>query len=537
MASLATAFGSGAMTNTIGEIEEADTIFVMGSNTTENHPVIGYRIKRAVRKGAKLIVADPRAIELCEYADVFLQLRPGTNEALLNGLAHVVIRDGLTDEEFIKERTEGYEELKAALEKYTPEYVSEITGVPAADIEKAAHLYAKAKAASFLYTMGVTQHTSGTNNVFTIANLAMLTGNLGKRGAGVNPLRGQNNVQGACDMGALPVVFTGYQPVTNDEARAKFEKAWGVPLSGKPGLTATEMVNAAGKKQLRALYIMGENPMVSDADINHAFHCLDSLDFLVVQDIFMTETAKIADVVLPAVTFAEKEGTFVNTERRVQKVNQAVKPRGQARADWEIIRDIANRLGFDWKYKKAEDVFNEIRQLTPSYAGITYGRLGVTGVHWPCPTEDHPGTPILHVGKFSRGLGKFTPIEYTPPAEEPDEEYPFTLTTGRILYHYHTGTMTRRSKGLGEIHKEEYMEINPADAEALGVAECDMVKVTSRRGEVKTKVKITDRVPKGVVFMTFHFSETAVNLLTNTACCPTAKIPELKVCTVRLEKA
>ncbi len=525
------------MTNTIGEVEDAGAILVIGSNTTENHPVIGYRVKRAVKKGAKLIVADPRTIELCEYADVSLQLRPGTNVALLNAMAHVIIKEGLTNEAFIKERTEGFDELKAAVEKFTPEYAEKITGVPAENIKKAARLYAGAEAASILYTMGVTQHTSGTNNVFAIANLALLTGNMGKHGSGVNPLRGQNNVQGACDMGALPPVFTGYQPVASDEARAKFEKAWDAKLSPKPGLTATEMMSAADSKEIRAMYIMGENPFLSDADISHVRHCMEKLDFLVVQDIFMTETAEFADVVLPAVTFAEKEGTFSNTERRVQKVNPAVKPRGKARADWQIIQDIANKLGFGWNYADAEEIMDEINLVTPSYAGIKYERLGVMGLHWPCPAEDHPGTPMLHIGKFSRGLGKFTPVDYTPPAEEPDEEYPFTLTTGRILYHYHTGTMTRRSKGLDEMHKEELMELNPDDAAALGVEECDMVNVVSRRGSVKTKVKITERVPPGVVFMTFHFKETAVNLLTNPKVCPTAKIPELKVCAVRLEKA
>lgn len=510
---------------------------VVGSNTTENHPVIGYRVKRAVKAGAKLIVADPRYIELCDYADVFLQLKPGTNIALLNAMAHVIIKEGLADEAFIAERTGGFAELKAAVESYTPEYASEITGVPADDIVRAARLYAEAEAATILYTMGITQHTSGTRNVLAIANLALLTGNLGKEGAGVNPLRGQNNVQGACDMGALPNVFTGYQQVTNDEARAKFEKAWGVELSPKPGLTVTEILSAAGNKEVRAMYIMGENPFVSDADAAHVRHCLESLDFLVVQDIFLTETARYADVVLPAVTYAEKEGTFTNTERRVQKVNPAVKPRGQARADWEIIQDIANRLGLGWNYQSAGDIMDEINRLTPSYAGIKYERLGVTGLHWPCPDENHPGTPVLHVGKFNRGLGKFTAVDYTPPAEVPDDDYPFMLTTGRILYHYHTGTMTRRSRGLSEIHKEELMEINPADAEKLGLAECDTVKVSSRRGEVKTRIKVTSRVPRGVVFMTFHFAETAVNLLTNPNVCPTAKIPELKVCAVRLEKA
>lgn len=525
------------MTNTIGEIEDAQAIFVIGSNTTENHPVIGYRVKRAVKKGAKLIIADPRYIELSDYADVFLQLKPGTNIALLNGMAHVIISEGLIDQAFINDRTEGFEEVKKAVGKYTPEYTSQITGVPAEDIVKAARIYGEADAAAILYTMGITQHTTGTMNVLAVANLALLTGNMGKPGAGVNPLRGQNNVQGACDMGALPNVFTGYQQVANDEARDKFAKAWQTELNGKPGLTVTEMFSAAENKAVRAMYIMGENPFISDPDTTHVIHCLESLDFLVVQDLFLTETAQLADVVLPAVSFAEKEGTFVNTERRVQKVNPAVKPRGQARIDWEIIQDIARKLGMDWNYGSSEDIMKETTLLTPSYAGIRYDRLGVTGLHWPCPTEDHPGTPILHIGKFSRGLGKFSAVEHQAPDEVPDSHYPFTLTTGRILYHYHTGTMTRRSPGLNEIHKEELMEINPDDAASLNLQECDMVNVISRRGSVKSKLKVTDRVPPGVVFMTFHFKETAANLLTNPKVCPTAKIPELKVCTVRLEKA
>ena len=537
MAGLATAFGSGAMTNTIGEIEDAKAIFVIGSNTTENHPVIGYRVKRAVKKGAKLIVADPRYIELCDYADSFLQLKPGTNIALLNGMAHVIIKEGLADEAFINDRTENFPALKEAVEMYTPEYTAEITGVPAEEIVNAARLYADSDASSILYTMGITQHTTGTKNVLAIANLALLTGNMGKHGGGVNPLRGQNNVQGACDMGALPNVFTGYQQVANDDARGKFAKAWGAELSGQPGLTVTEMFSAAENNDVRAMYIMGENPFLSDPDSTHVQHCMKSLDFLVVQDLFMTETAELADVVLPAVSFAEKEGTFVNTERRIQKVNPALKPRGEARADWEILQGIAQKMGLDWDYSEAEDIFKEIASLTPSYAGVSYDRLGLMGLHWPCPTEVHPGTPVLHTDKFSRGLGQFTAVEHQASAEEADSEYPFTLTTGRILYHYHTGTMTRRSKGLSQIHKEELMEINPEDAKALGLEECDMVNVTSRRGTVKSKLKVTERVGKGVVFMTFHFKETAANLLTNPAVCPTAKIPELKVCAVRIEKA
>jgi len=525
------------MTNSIDEVENADCLLISGSNTTEAHPVIGYRVRKALKNGAKLIVIEPRRIELADYADVFVQIKPGTNEAIFNGLLHVIIKEDLYDKEFVAERTEGFEEVKAAVEKYTPEYVAEITGANAEDIVEAARIYAAADKASVLYTMGITQHSSGTNNVLAIANLVMATGNIGRESTGMNPLRGQNNVQGACDMGALPVVFTGYQPVVDPAANEKFSKAWGVSLNDKPGLTVTEIFKGAKDGTVKAVYIMGENPMISDADLNHLEESLDKLEFLVVQDIFLTETAQYADVVLPACTFAEKDGTFVNTERRVQKVNKAIGPIGESKADWEIIMALANKLGIDWNYGSAEDVFKEITSLTPSYAGITYQRLEEEeGIQWPCPTEDHPGTKFLHQGKFSRGLGKFHPIEHQPPAESPDEDYPFILTTGRNLYHYHTASMTGRSKGIKEFSFEDTLRINPEDADALGVADGDMLKVASRRGEIQVKAEITDTVGKGVVFMTFHFSDSPVNKLTNCVIDPIAKIPELKVSAVKVEK-
>ena len=536
MAGLATVLGSGAMTNTIGEIEDAGAIFVIGSNTTDNHPVIGYRVRKAVRKGAKLIVADPRRIPLTDICDVYLPLKPGTDVALLNAMVHVVLREGLEDREFIAKRTENFAEMEQLLERYTPEYAAAITGVPAADIIKAARLYAGAENATILYTMGVTQHTSGTENVLSLANLALVTGNLGKAHTGMNPLRGQNNVQGACDMGALPVVFTGYQPVANDEVRSKFEKAWGVDLPGVPGLTITEMFQAAADKKVRAMYIMGENSALTDPDINHAVECLGSLDFLVVQDIFLTETAQLADVVLPAASFAEKDGCFANTERRVQRVRRAIPPLGQCKPDWQIIQELAKRCGLNWQYDTPEHIMEEISSLTPSYAGINYGRLELGGLQWPCPSADHPGTPILHVGSFSRGLGKFSAVEFRQPAEQPDIDFPFLLTTGRSLYHYHTGTMTMKTEGLNFFHGEELMEINPADAKSLGLSPGDTVNVSSRRGSVRSKVKITEHIQPGVVFMTFHFADAAANLLTNAATCHIAKTPELKVCTVRIEK-
>lgn len=537
MAGLATVLGSGAMTNTIGEFENSGAIFVIGSNTTENHPIIGYRIRKAVRNGAKLIVADPRSIPLTDICHVYLPLKPGSDVALVNGMLHVIISEGLVDSEFIANRTEGFEEMKAVVEKYTPAYASQLCGVPAEDIVRAARLYANADSAAILYTMGVTQHTSGTENVLSLANLVMVTGNFGKPGAGMNPLRGQNNVQGACDMGALPSVLTGYQPVADAGVREKFERAWGVKVPDAPGMTMTEMFKAAADDRIRAMYIMGENPLLSDADGNHICHTMEAMDFLVVQDIFLTETAQKADVVLPAATFAEKDGVFANTERRVQRVRRAIKPRGQSKPDWEIIMLLARKCGFDWQYESAEQVFAEIAQVTPSYAGISHQRLEDGGIQWPCPSAEHPGTPILHVGKFSRGLGKFSPVEYRLSAEQADEEYPFLLTTGRSLYHYHTGSMTRKTEGLNQFHSEELMELNPEDARALGIAEDDTVIVASRRGEVKTKVHITDRIQRGVVFMTFHFAETAANLLTNSEVCHIAKTPELKVCAVRVAKA
>lgn len=538
MAGLATAFGSGAMTNSIGDIAQADVLFIIGSNTTETHPVIGYRIRKAKREGASLIVADPRRIDLADRADAFLQLRPGTNEALINGIIHVIINEGLHDQNFINERTEGFKEMAASVQKYTSEYVAEITNVPAEEICKAARLYAGAENAAILYTMGVTQHTSGTNTVLTIANLAMLTGNIGKPSSGVNPLRGQNNVQGACDMGALPTVYTAYQAVGNEENRAKFARAWGAELSSTPGLTVTEIMDGALTGKVKALYIMGENPMLTDANLHHVAEALDKVDFLVVQDIFLTETAAKAHVVLPAAAFAEKSGTFSNTERRVQLLNQAVTPPGEAKADWQILQELAHKLGFNWQYGGTEDIFKEITSLTPSYAGISYQRLEWEGgLQWPCPTPEHPGTPILHAANFTRGKGLFSAVEYTPPAELTDGDYPLVLTTGRNLYHYHSGSMTHRSKALEAHRPEELAQINFEDAARMGICDGDLVKLSSRRGELETRVEVTDMVPPGVVFMTFHYKDAAVNLLTNDKLDPVAKIPELKVCAIKMEKS
>ena len=538
VAGLAATFGSGAMTNSIDELESTDLILATGTNTTENHPVIGAKVKRAVRRhGTKLIVIDPREIDLVKYADIWLRQKPGTDVAVFNGLMNVIIAEGLYDKEYVAGRTEGFEALKAVVAKYTPESVEKISGVPAEDLKKAARMYAQAGRASIIYAMGITQHITGTDNVKSTANLSMLCGNVGIEGGGVNPLRGQNNVQGACDMGALPNVYPAYQPVAGEDVRKKFEAAWKAALSPKPGLTLMEIMAAAGSGKIKALYVMGENPLLSDPDLQHVAKELQKLDLMIVQDIFLTETAQMADVVLPAGAFAEKEGTFTNTERRVQRVRKALEPPGEARADWEIICGISSRMGYPMTYASAQEIFEEIRTVTPSYAGITYDRLEKEGLQWPCPTVSHSGTKFLHKDKFSRGLGLFTALEYIPPNELPDQEYPFLLSTGRVLYHYHTGTMTTRARGPVERCPESLVEIHPEDAGKLGIADGQKVRVSSRRGKVEAKARITEKSAPGSIFMNFHFTEAPVNFLTNPALDPTGKIPEYKVCAVKLEAA
>ncbi len=525
------------MTNSIKDIEEADCILITGSNTSECHPVIADLVRRAVqRKGAKLIVVDPRRIDLAGLANIFLQARPGTDVAWINGMMNVIWKEGLWDRRFVEERTENLESLIPVIEKYTPSLVQEITGISAPVLERAARMYGSASRASILYAMGLTQHTTGTDNVRSIANLAMLTGNLGKRGSGVNPLRGQNNVQGACDMGGLPGLYPGYQPVSNPEAQSKFQKAWGVKLSPNPGLCMTEAVDKMAQGEIKALYVMGENPLMSDPDLNHLKKAFERLDFLMVQDIFLNETAQMAHVVFPAALFAEKEGTVTNTERRVQRVRKAVRPPGGCLEDWRIISGLSHAMGFSMNYLSAEEIFREISRLTPSYAGMSYARLERKGLQWPCPSADHPGTPILHVNKFARGKGLFHPVEYFPPAERPDEQYPFVLTTGRYYYHYHTGTMTRRSKALNMLCPEGFVEIHPGDAARLSLEDGDKVRLKSRRGAIEIRLKKAERCPQGILFVPFHFREAMVNLLTNSALDPVAKTPELKVCAVALEK-
>ena len=536
VAGLAGTLGSGAMTNSTPDIPLADCILVTGSNTVEQHPMIGSRVILAKQRGAKLIVIDPRETPLSKMADIWLHQRPGTDVAWINAMMHVILREGLEDKEFIKTRTEGFKDLGPVLDRYTPQVAEEITGIPAEELEAAAKMYASADKAAILYSMGITQHTNGTDNVKSVANLALMTGNMGRKGTGVNPLRGQNNVQGACDMGALYNVFPGYQKVADEAARAKFDEAWGVKCSDVTGLTVVEMMHAAHEGRLKGMVILGENPMLSDPDINHVRESLSALDLLVVIDIFLSETAALADVVLPAASWAERDGTFTATDRRVQRIRKAIEPIGESRPDWEIICDIAKRLGaHGFDFESPSHIMEEVATVTPQYGGVTYERLEEDGLQWPCPTVDHPGTPILHVDKFARGLGLFSAVEHQEPNELPDDEYPMTLTTGRIMFHYHTGTQTRRTRALDAEVPTGSVELNPEDAKRLGVHDGQMVEVRSRRGKIHIQAEVTGKVQPGVVFIPFHFAECAANLLTNPALDPVAKIPEFKVCAVAVE--
>jgi formate dehydrogenase alpha subunit len=537
VAGLAQTFGSGAMTNSIEDMSEADCIFAIGANITEAHPVIGMNVKQAVRRGAKLIVADPREIELVRFADIWLRHNPGTDVVLLMGMIKIIVDEKLHNIDFINERCENAEAFMESLKLYDIDFVEKTTGVPREQIMAAARMYAAGNPSSILYTLGITEHSHGTDNVIAVANLAMVTGNIGKRGSGVNPLRGQNNVQGACDMGALPNVYVGYQSSTSPETKKKFEAAWGGSLSIEKGLTTPEMFDGACEGTFKALYIIGENSVLSQPNSNHVIKALSSLDFLLVQDIFLTETAKLADIVLPAASFAEKDGTFTNTERRFQRVRKAIEPVDGSLADWEITCKIAREMGgkgFD--YEHPSQIMDEIAALAPCLGGINYQRLESGGLQWPCPTSDHPGTPILHTKQFARGKGKLTPLKYRPSEELPDADYPLLLTTGRRLFHYHTGTMTRKTDGLNQFMGRERVQINPADASALGLNDDDAIRVISRRGEVKAGVEVTRVVPPGVVYMSFHFAETPTNMITSCAVDPVTQTPEYKVCAVRIEK-
>jgi formate dehydrogenase alpha subunit len=538
VAGLAAAFGSGAMTNSIAEIEEARCIFVIGSNTTECHPLIARRIYRGKENGARLIVADPRNIQLGRLADMAVNHRLGSDVALLNGIMHVIVKNGWQAGEYIGARTEGYEEFERILADYTPERVTAITGVDSTQIEKMAELYALNRPASILYAMGITQHSTGVDNVKSCCNLALLCGNVGVQGGGVNPLRGQNNVQGACDMGGLPNVFPGYQAVNDPRANEKFSKAWGRKLSDRTGYTITDMVPAMQEGRLKALYVIGENPKLSDPDWKHLDEAIRMLDLLIVQELFLSETAQVADVVFPAASVAETEGTFTNTERRCMRFRKAIEPIGNALPDWEIIVRLANAMGYPMSYESAETIFNEMSLLTPSYAGMSYERLGLNGLTWPCPEPTHPGTPCLYKERFLRvnGKARFHAVAYLDPAEMPDEEYPYFLTTGRMFAHYHTGTMTRVSPHLDGEQVGGYVEMHPGDAKDLKIMEGDIVVLSSRRGRMEAPARLTHAVEPGVFFLPIHFGENPANVLTNPAFDPIAKIPEFKVSAVKAEK-
>ena len=579
MAGLAASYGSGAMTNPFQDIaDNAKAVLIIGSNTTEQHPVFGSMLRQAVlQRGLKIVVADPRRIDITEFATrryggLHIRQKPGTDVALINGLMHIILKNGWEDKTFIAERTENFDALKETVEKYTPEIVSKITGIPAEELRVASEILALNKPMAVIWAMGITQHTKGVLNVMSLANLQMLLGNVGVPGGGVNPLRGQNNVQGACDMGGLPNVFPGYQAVTNPEAREKFNAAWQLVESSrlkvesdqpspftfqpaslfadKPGLALTEMINLAGEGKVRLLYILGENPVMSDPDANHTRECLAHTEFVVLQEIFPSESSEFADVLLPGVTFAEKDGTFTNSERRLRLVQQALDPVGDSRQDWQIIAELAQRVlvyedqkpygpQAGWDYPSPREIMSEIAALTPSYAGVTYERLSAgEQLHWPVKSLDHPGTPILHVGQFARGKGKFHACEHLDARELPDEDYPYYLNTGRVLYHWHGAEMTRRAEGLLEIYPESLVEISPEDAIKIGINGKDRVRVTSRRGEMVARAIVTERVSAGMIFANFHFPGAQnANNLTIAALDPTAKIPEYKVCAVKVELA
>ena len=538
VAGLARTLGSGAMTNPIYDItHDVDCILLVGSNPEEAHPVVGMQIREAVRKGTRLIVVDPREISLAKRADIHLKLRPGTNVAFANGMIHVILEEGLADKAYIANFTENFEALRELVADYTPEKVGEICHIDPDRLREAARMYAKSPKAPIIYCLGVTEHTTGTEGVMSLSNLALVTGKLGRSGCGVNPLRGQNNVQGACDMGTQPTDYPGYQKVDNDAVREKFEKAWGVKLNPKPGLKATEVFPAAIDGRIRGLYICGEDPIVSDPDTTHVEKALESLEFLVMQELFMTPTAQYADVILPAVSFAEKEGTFTNTERRVQRIRKAVTVPGDMRTDIDIITDLMNAMGYHQKRMTPAEVMDEIASLTPSYHGISHARLdaGET-LQWPCPDTSHPGTPIMHAAGPARGRALFYPAPYTPAAELPDEEYPFILSTGRILYQYNAAGITMRAPGLKEIAGESFIEIHCKDADRLGISNGERIIVRSRRGAINATARVGRKVSEGETWMPFHFPDSPVNRITNAVFDEFARIPEYKVCAVTLEK-
>jgi len=527
------------MTNSFADFEKAKMFLVIGSNMTEAHPVAASFLKNAVTKGAELYVVDPRYTDLAKRATCHLQIKVGSDIALLNGIMHVLIAEEIYDKEYVARCCVGFEELKKKVMAYPPERVAPICGVDAETIRQVARQLASIKPAMLIYTLGITEHTCGVNNVVTCANLQMLLGNVGFECGGVNPLRGQNNVQGACDMGALPNVFPGYQRVDVPLIQEKFKAAWGVDkLPDKPGLMMPSMLEGLLDGRIRAFYIFGENMANSEPDIHHIEHCLSSAEFLVCQDIFPTETTRFAHVVLPAAAWSENDGTFTNSERRVNRVRTVSEPPGIARPNWWIFKELARHMGHEWDSSSAQELWdNEISVLAPQLAGIKYARLEGDGLQWPVPDMDHAGTPLLHKdGCFTCGLGQFVPVDWTPPAEVADEQYPFVLSTGRRLYHYHTRTQTGRSEGLNDLLSEETADLSPVDAQALDIVHGEMVKVTSRRGSVTVKAKVTDQVPSGMVWMAFHFREACANWLTNPVFDPASETAEYKACAVKVEK-
>ncbi len=541
------AIGSAAMSNTATEVAKADVFIITGTNTTENHPIIGLHMKEAILKhGAKLIVIDPRRLELVDLATLYLPLRPGSNVPVFTAMAHVIINEVLYNEDFINRRTEGFEEFKDSAQKFTPEYAETISGVDRNLIIEAARMYANAERGSIFWGMGISQLAHGTSSALGLIHLAFLTGHIGREGTGLNPLRGQNNVQGASDMGCMPYDYPGYMEVVKEENALKWEAAWNIEpggLSREKGLTTTEILTNAKPGGVRALFIMGENPMMTEPNLNKTRHHMENLEFVVAQDLFINESGAYADVFLPATSWAEKEGTFTNTDRRVQRVRKAIEPRGQARADWEIISDLAIRIekrldrenSAFWGYEEPEEILKEMGSVFTGYGGVTYERIEKVGLQYPVPDNDHPGTPYLFSETFPSGRGKFFPLEYIPAVEQPDDEFPFILTTGRLLEHWHGGTMTRNSE-LAKLMPEARVDVHPIDAVRLGVENGEPVKVSSRRGDINLRATVTKKANPGVVFIPFHFVEAAANELTIDALDPQAKIPEFKACAVKIER-
>ncbi len=539
VAALLEGIGSGAVSNVFADIQFSDVAMLIGTNTTENHPVAATFFKEAAKRGTKLIVIDPRRPDTADFAEHYVRFRPGTDVAFLNAMLHVIVEEGMADEAFIASRTSGFDGVKEMVAKYTPEFAADICGVPADQIRDVARCYGRAKAAIMFWGMGISQHTTGTDNARCLIALCLATGNIGRPGTGLHPLRGQNNVQGASDAGLIPMVYPDYQPVGDPKVRATFERAWGLALDPKPGLTVVEIMKGALEGRVRGMYMMGENPFMSDPNVNKVRKALAALDFLVVQDIFLTETAEFADVILPASTALEKTGTYTNTDRRVQVGRKVVDPPGDAREDWRIICDVSNAVGFPMDYASPSEVFDELASLAPSLHGLTHGNLADTGKLWPCPDPETDGINVLFDEDFptADGRGRFVPAEWKPAAELPDAAYPFVLNTGRVLEHWHSGTMTRRSAALDAIEPAAFVEIHPGDCADLGVAEGDRVRVSSRRGTIEIPVRSGDRTPRGSVFIPFHFREAAANVLTNDALDPFGKIPEFKFCAVRVERA